>query len=906
MDSLSVGSVLQSGKYKIIKALGQGGFGITYLAEQVALGRKVAIKEFFMKDYCDREDGTSHVSVPTENSRDLVNSFKNKFVKEAQMIASLRNPHIVSIHDIFEENGTAYYVMEYLNNGSLIDIIKQRGPLPEAEAIQYITQVGDALSYIHERNILHLDVKPSNILLNDDGNVVLIDFGISKRYDESGGQTSTTPVGVSKGYAPIEQYQQGSVTKFSPATDVYSLGATLFFLLSGKTPPEAADVYEDGLPDLGKSVSRSTKDAILIAMKPNRKERLQSIQSFVNLLCAQISSTDKADSREESKVLHFEKTVELDEETVISSADKVSSTKTTTKKEDDSSEESAKPTKKPSPAFIIGAILAYILVGCICFFIFGHRDDKISIAGQTEYSVSFSNTDKKRSLSFNKNFAEGIAFYGVPDWCSIYLSDKELVIDCLSNNTENDRKAVIQLSRDGKQEILATLSIVQSGIIKPTKTTNTTNTVAASNEQSQAKQASLIHLQESRIELQIGESHTIKYSITPAEASSHKVTWTSSNTEIATVNSNGVVVARKVGSTYITATVDGVSSSCIVNAEKKNVSESTSNMYLAREEVSLYVGQKSTLHAFNYGSTLRWESANHNIATVSEDGQVTAIAPGTVKILAIGKEIKTCVVTIKEYNSSNNHATSSSTSVVSIKIGEQVQLKVYGQTVSKWESDNLSIARVSSSGILTGVASGSTNVWAYYGSELKLFHVTVSSSSYTSSTSSSNSYSSSSSSGSTRTIYSKESTIKVGERITAQLSEGRIDKWEINSTAAQYVTATSNGTLTAIKAGNVSIWGYIGSSPKLFKLTIVGTGSYVPQDRAPYFVTSKEFTMYVGDQITAKISDGEITRWEIGNHNKDYFSADGKVLRAKKSGYVSVWGYVGTSPKLFKITIRAR
>lgn len=263
------------------------------------------------------------------------------------------------------------------------------------------------------------------------------------------------------------------------------------------------------------------------------------------------------------------------------------------------------------------------------------------------------------------------------------------------------------------------------------------------------------------------------------------------------------------------------------------------------------------------------------------------------------------------YSSSSSSSSSSnlrtvSSKDVSIKVGEQVQLKVYGETVNKWESDNTNIARVSNSGVLTGIASGSTSVWAYYGSELKLFRVTVTSSSYSSSSSSSSSYSSSSSSGSSRTIYSKEATIKVGERITAQLSEGRIDKWEISSAAAQYVTATSNGTLTAIKAGNVSIWGYIGSSPKLFKLTIVGTGSYVPQDRAPYLVTSKEFTMYVGDQITAKISDGEITRWEIENHNRDYFSADGKVLRAKKAGSATIWGYINGSPKYFKITIKSR
>ena len=149
------------------------------------------------------------------------------------MIAGFDNPHIIKIYDIFEENGTAYYVMPYLDGGSLAEKVKKEGPLNEEQAIKYIKQVSNALDYIHKQNILHLDVKPSNVLLITADEAVLIDFGISKHYDEEGSQTSTTPVGISKGFAPIEQYQQGNVSLFSPATDIYSLGATLFFLLTG-------------------------------------------------------------------------------------------------------------------------------------------------------------------------------------------------------------------------------------------------------------------------------------------------------------------------------------------------------------------------------------------------------------------------------------------------------------------------------------------------------------------------------------------------------------------------------------------------------------------------------------------------------------------------------------------------
>lgn len=115
---LPTGTFLQGGKYRLEKCLGQGGFGITYLATQIGLNRKVAIKEFFMADYCEREESTFRMTVPTKNNRDFVSHFLAKFIKEAQNIAALNHPNIIRIHDIFEENETAYYVMEYHPEGS--------------------------------------------------------------------------------------------------------------------------------------------------------------------------------------------------------------------------------------------------------------------------------------------------------------------------------------------------------------------------------------------------------------------------------------------------------------------------------------------------------------------------------------------------------------------------------------------------------------------------------------------------------------------------------------------------------------------------------------------------------------------------------------------------------------------
>ena len=284
MNTLKTNAVLQNGKYRIEGVLGQGGFGITYLATQVALNRKVTIKEFFMKELCNRDEQTSQVSVPSMGSVDTVARFRAKFVKEAQTIAALNNPHIIHIHDIFEENGTAYYVMDYLSGGSLSDLVQRNGVLAEATALGYIRQVADALSYIHARNINHLDIKPSNVLIDGNGNVVVIDFGLSKRYDETGSQTSTTPVGISHGFAPLEQYQPGGVSTFSPATDIYSLGATLYKLLSGQTPPNATALLDADLDLSRLSASPTTKAAIIAAMQPKRKGRPQTIEAFIAML----------------------------------------------------------------------------------------------------------------------------------------------------------------------------------------------------------------------------------------------------------------------------------------------------------------------------------------------------------------------------------------------------------------------------------------------------------------------------------------------------------------------------------------------------------------------------------------------------------------------------------------------
>ena len=278
---LNPGTLLQGGKYRIVRFIKSGGFGCTYEAVHAIFDERVAIKEFFPKDFCNRDSDTLHVTVGTQSKVALVAKLKSKFVNEAVAIHNLSHAGIVKVSDIFEENGTAYYVMDYIDGCSLDDVVKRNGALSEKAALTYIRQVCSALDYVHSRNRLHLDIKPGNIMIDGCGHAILIDFGASKQYDEVNGENTSTLLGMTPGYAPLEQYKRGGVQKFDAATDIYSLGATLYKLLTGQTPPDADEVNEDGLPPLPSSVSRPVRAAVEKAMSPRRKDRPKNIGEFL-------------------------------------------------------------------------------------------------------------------------------------------------------------------------------------------------------------------------------------------------------------------------------------------------------------------------------------------------------------------------------------------------------------------------------------------------------------------------------------------------------------------------------------------------------------------------------------------------------------------------------------------------
>ena len=298
--------------YKIERVLGQGSFGITYLATtdvklEGALGTfssrlRVAVKEFFMRDINGRHDQT--VTCGTQGG--LYEHYRHKFAREAQNLSKLHHPHIVRVLEAFEANNTVYYAMEFCEEGSLDELIAVQGGLSEAVALTFARQIGSALDYMHGERVLHLDLKPGNVMLRGKDEATLIDFGLSKQYDETGEpESSTTIGGGTPGYAPLEQSNYREGREFPVQMDVYALGATLFKMLTGERPAEAAVLLNEGFPTeklTAQGVSEQTIAVVEKAMSPMKRDRYGSVAEFLAALDGVANEQPSAPAPEERTV----------------------------------------------------------------------------------------------------------------------------------------------------------------------------------------------------------------------------------------------------------------------------------------------------------------------------------------------------------------------------------------------------------------------------------------------------------------------------------------------------------------------------------------------------------------------------------------------------------------------------
>lgn len=375
MQQLTPGTLLHGGTYKIEKILGQGSFGITYLAEHTNLGKKVAIKEFFMKELNSRgEDG----SITGMSDSSLSQNYCQKFKKEAINLSRLDHPNIVRVTDSFSENGTFYYVMDFIEGQNLNDYIKSHY-IDEAEAVSIIKSVADALIYMHEeKHMLHLDLKPGNVMRRNDGHIFLIDFGLSKHYSTDGQPETSTTIGLgTAGYAPIEQGNQAKNGEFRPTIDVYALGATFYKLLTRETPPPASDlVSDDELLEnklREKGVSDNLIKVVTEAMCPNVRKRTQSVREFRDALTdfsVQTPESIPTKSAVEEETVVVKKVAQTTdgEETVVADKGTKNSSLPTNKKaveetydEDDDEEDTSRKEIKYFIACLVPLVILYFV-----------------------------------------------------------------------------------------------------------------------------------------------------------------------------------------------------------------------------------------------------------------------------------------------------------------------------------------------------------------------------------------------------------------------------------------------------------------------------------------------------------------------------------------------------------------
>ena len=278
---LQDGTILNN-RYKILRFLSSGGFGNTYEAEDEEFGAHVAIKELFISGTCKRESDDRQVSISVADNRQLFRRHKEKFRNEAARLRKINHPNVVKVRDEFEENGTAYYVMDFVRGKSLDDM-QRSGELNEKRSVQYINQVLAALEAVHDVGILHLDIKPSNVMVDDNNSVVLIDFGASKRLADDDGKSLSLSTGLAgtPGYAPLEQ-MSGDEKLIKEHSDIYAVGATLYKLVSGLTPPDSNGILNKGLPDI--EASPLIKTAIKAAMEVKCANRPQTVAEFRAIL----------------------------------------------------------------------------------------------------------------------------------------------------------------------------------------------------------------------------------------------------------------------------------------------------------------------------------------------------------------------------------------------------------------------------------------------------------------------------------------------------------------------------------------------------------------------------------------------------------------------------------------------
>ena len=724
------------GRYVVGKAIGYGGFGVTYIGWDTILQQRVAIKEYLPSEFATRSIGQTDVTVFGGNKAQQFADGMAKFVDEAKRLAQFQGENgIVRVYDSFEANNTAYIIMEYLNGETLTSYLDREGKIPVDQAIEMLSPIIQSLEAVHKAGIIHRDIAPDNIILTRDGQVKLIDFGAA-RYATTSHSRSLTVI-IKPGYSPEEQYR--SRGDQGPHTDVYALGAVLYRMITGITPPDALErraFFENKKKDILVAPSKNCKikknkeNAILNAMNVRIEDRTPTAKAFLT----QLTSASKV-----QRVMGKIKAIDLIKwplwaKIII-----------------------------PTCGIAVSTLLVLLLTGIIPSEGYpgpsvGPGENETRVPSVINYSVGTAqerldeqelipiiggrevsdtipaNMVLRQSISpgeivakrsnvelFISAAADPIAEDGTMPDVAYYTEDEAVdmlhqlgaVVTVEHEYSGDIAEGIIIRGSIGTGEPLAegtevTLYVSMgpdpTSVITDTPNESDNPVGSADPNNSVTPQHPAVTLNRSALSLFVGDSVSLT-----ANGGNGSYSWSSSNSSVAIV-SNGSVSAVGKGSATITVSSDGKTASCPVTVQDYSLS-------LSETYISMFAGESKTISASGApsGTTVSWSTSNSRVATVS-NGRISAVASGSATVTAQFTSGGRNYSANCQVNVSETGITLSQYSISDLYVGGTANLSAStspsGQSVS-WSSSNSSVATVSN-GRVTAVSAGSATITAQF------------------------------------------------------------------------------------------------------------------------------------------------------------------------------------------------
>ena len=715
-------------RYLVGKVIGYGGFGVTYIGWDSILQQRLAIKEYLPSEFATRSMGQADVTVFGGNKAQQFADGMAKFIDEAKRLAQFQSEDgIVRVYDSFETNNTAYIIMEYLDGETLTTFLNREGKVPIEKAVEMVTPVIRSLETVHKAGIIHRDIAPDNIMIAKDGKVKLIDFGAA-RYATTSHSRSLTVI-IKPGFSPEEQYR--SRGDQGPHTDIYALGAVLYRMVTGETPPDALErraFFENKKKDILVPPSKSCKipknieNAILNAMNVRIEDRTSSAGAFLQQLTSEAPVQRVMGKIKSIDLMRWPLWAKI----II-----------------------------PTGGIAVATLLALLLTGKIGFannlittltlgenmtrvpsvinYSVGVAQEKLDeqtivpiIGGREASDVIPANMVLRQSITAgeiverNSSIELFISATTTPVIEDGKMPDVTYYTEAEAIDMLRQLGAVVSIEQEYSSDIAEGI-VIRGSIgtgeplvdgaevtlyvsMGPDPALSTDEPADPDNSNNTDEQAA-VRLNRSTLSLFIGDSVALT-----ASGGDGAYTWNSNNTGIVTVK-NGSVTAVGKGSTTITVSSNGKTASCPVTVQDYEFS-------LSEAYISMFAGESRNLTAVGApsGVSVSWSSSNSRVATVN-GGRVSAVSSGSSTITAQFNQGGRSYSATCQVNVSETGITLSQYSISNLYVGGTVSLNAStsptGQSIS-WSSSNSSVATVSNSGRVSAVGAGNATITAQF------------------------------------------------------------------------------------------------------------------------------------------------------------------------------------------------